>query len=300
MPTFSLFVSKLSFEGLRDCLVDRFIEQIELYNDVRIAFQKDGRSVYRTTDIYDAPLWGDKDYEGIAYEKPSPIPHDHKKVFMKLIDRAKDSVLSEEELLDIFYETEEDVISILAVSPPDSVAPIQQIESERKAQLHFRFFVGKYPVSEEQFAFEVERLFDKIVFTTEIENCLRTLEGGLDKFSVSIIRALEHLNDSFPQYHLPTQRKASLKRLSSESGFETTPEGNPSAERKKELSFLFDVPNENGDVVDTKCIYCEPHMKFSRSDASGDSHHYVNRLYFREQHPDFPGRLLIGHIGEHI
>ena len=48
-------------------------------------------------------------------------------------------------------------------------------------------------------------------------------------------------------------------------------------------------------------ICCEPHLKLSKSDNTGDNTYYFNRIYFHEGRNNISeSRILIGHIGEHL
>ncbi len=123
---------------------------------------------------------------------------------------------------------------------------------------------------------------------------LRGLEGGLEKFAGSIIYNLIQLNDNFRSYYNPSNRIETLKLFSSGCNVEATPEGN--ASKKPVLTFEFIDGNSNRVPV---C--CEPHLKLSRSDSTGDTHFYFNRIYFHEGKPNVDGgKILVAHIGNHL
>ena len=103
------------------------------------------------------------------------------------------------------------------------------------------------------------------------------------------------MNDDFSLCFNPSNIVDSLREFTSICGYETTNEGN--IKRKEDLTFDF-VDNEGNQ----ESIYCEPHIKLSKSDNKGDTHYYFNRIYFHVGgYPNVAnGNSMIGHIGNHL
>lgn len=58
---------------------------------------------------------------------------------------------------------------------------------------YHRLFLAQYPINENNFYREIKKYFPQIYFHPSVENSLRRLEGGLDKFAEPIIHNLIQL-----------------------------------------------------------------------------------------------------------
>lgn len=150
--------------------------------------------------------------------------------------------------------------------------------------------------SAEEFHRQCRNVFPTLIFSNEFPNCLKTFDGNLSDFTGEIIKALSALADLMPQCMLIQNPAERLPTFSSNSGFETTMEGNSA--RKGALTFEF--VKRLGEGCKKVDVVCEPHMKMSDSSKEGDSKYYQHRLYFSSgNHAEFPGCILVGHIGAH-
>lgn len=299
MPQFSLFISAASFSGTGDFSKKEFNIKTEELNEARLYFKDCNKLYHRLNEIYDTPIWQGHDFAALVHAPESPLDRDHKAILSKLIDRAKDSELTEAQFYRNATPTPKDVWSLLTTKSINNLPSDQHINSYKSAVQHLRHFTGIFHGTEDEFAEEITILFNKIKFSNDIATSLSTLEGGLEKFSKTIIYILSHLNDEFIHYYAPSKRADSIQMLASNLKIETTLDKNHSARQKAKLTFEFDKINISGTSPESTMIYCEPHCKLLKSDVAGDSHPYFNRIYFRETHDEFPGYLLIGHIGKH-
>ena len=103
---------------------------------------------------------------------------------------------------------------------------------------------------------------------------------------------------SFKEFIIERNLPETLKLFSAACNVEATLEGD--AKRKKALTFIFSWIIKDDKVI-TREVCCEPHLKISKSDNTGDTEFYFNRIYFHLEIPGFADdKILVGHIGGHL
>ena len=111
---------------------------------------------------------------------------------------------------------------------------------------------------------------------------------------------MKALNDDFRKYQKePYSRIETLREFSTGCNLdeEASNQGNIKAKPLLTFSFVYFVKNES----QNEKICCEPHLKLCKSDNIGDNTYHFNRIYFHEGKKHIAeGRILIGHIGEHL
>lgn len=158
-----------------------------------------------------------------------------------------------------------------------------------------RHFLGKYPNSE-IFIDECSKYFPNLYFHQRNNKAVQEI---IECFSVSIVKHLGFLNDTFFTYRKRTFQNETVKyqTLTSECNLEADAASKDNNDFKDKLTFEF--VNSNGIV---EYIICYPHLRLCRSDNyPGDSHYYQHRIYFHEGISRIQmGKILIGHIGTHL
>lgn len=298
MTQFSFYLLNLSFRVPDGLLLQDLQNSIEqLSEDCEFIRQYD-ETIYRHASIYEECLWLNYQILDILYNPiyADLIGRDYYYMLQTIIDRATETAIDNDIVLVMLDAHEKhQVHGLLCLHEVPQVDSRYCVYNRNDWFAFHRYFLGYYPISEDWFAASCRKYFPKLHFHTDISSTLRTLKnGGLENFSQTIVRGLSCLNDVFDDCRIPNNIPATLKQFSSRSGFETSNEGD--AQRRNELSFSF--VNNQGLV---ESVYCEPHLKISKSDKPGDSHFYFNRIYFHPGKENIVhGNVLIGHIGGHL
>lgn len=212
-----------------------------------------------------------------------------------IIDRSTETALTNDEIIELLPEHDQDLVNgLLCLHNIDAeVVPSEHlVYSENDWRQFHRHFLGIYPGDPSYFLRECGKCYPNLYLHHRNEQSLTTFKGGHGRFACKIRDALAYLNDVFLQ-HLSGDIPKSLRAFSVASGFETSNEGD--AGRKK--NFTFEFARIAGG---SSSICCEPHIKLTKSDASGDSEFYFYRIYFHPGTPDIAGGKILGHIGEHL
>lgn len=145
----------------------------------------------------------------------------------------------------------------------------------------------------EEFLSECRQAFPNFAFSSRFPDCLGTFKGDLNDFIAVVVSALVSLANDMPECMKQPTTHECMKAFTAMSGFETSMEGD--ADRKDTLTFQFKTDDR---IIK---ILCEPHIKLHCSARAGDTEYYFHRIYFSSaEHADFEGKMLIGHIGEHL
>lgn len=303
-----LFLFNSSFTYKDDLTIDNLIEQIkELNNTIKdikehnSKFKINEDRIYKNDSIYYLEIYKNYTISNFLFnpEIPIRIPHDIKKTFMILLDRANTSNLNEQEVVDLVkLNTRSNLngLLILHLINLDEIEIDSKVIIKTKEQWYkfHRSFLAENPIDETNFYNESRKYFTQINFHPNVEISLRRLEGDLEKFAGSIIYNLTQLNDKFNSYRNKYDLVETLRRFSSECDVDASLEGN--ASKKPALTYEFTVENSK-----RVSVCCEPHLKLSESDSTGDTHFYYNRIYFHDGKPNIDeGKILVAHIGNHL
>ena len=294
----SSFIDKdgMSLDVFRDNLKDvqKIIQHI---NEIGNQFQRDKDQVFIYNGIYGITIFenttiGEFLYSGTSFRKL----RDEKRVLRAILDRAKHVDLIEEEILDILRNDSDNLIGLLCLHPTnvDGINNKLVVKTKKHWDDFHRHFLSKNPVDESNFYRESQKYFTNIYYHKNVETSLKRLEGGLEKFAETIVYNLTQLNDNFSDINNPLDRIRTLREFSSICKVDASAEG----DTRRRSSLTFEFIDENLNPIS---IYCEPHLKLSSNDLSGDTHFYFNRIYFHEGKPDVEkGKILVAHIGKHL
>lgn len=243
-------------------------EKIKSFNDV----------VFKDSCIYNIPLVDDKTICDILFVTNVEFNQNYKVMLSNIIDRAKN--LNNEECQDIGL---------------NKIAGKNIIYTEYELMEYYYSLIEQIFI-ENDFYECATKYFVKLKIHTRIKDSLKTLQGdGLRAFAKDIVKSLKHLEKDFKEIlEESSELTEALQKFSTILGIETSLEGN--VRRKSFFTFTFN--ENNGTEID---ICCEPHIKISKSSIPGDGVFYTNRLYFYQGREDVEnGKILIGHIGEHL
>lgn len=297
MTVFDFYLLNISFRAPEGLELDSLRDSIEQLSSDCEFIREHGERIFRHSSIYEETLWGEYLVMDALYipEASNEMGRDHHYMLQVIIDHATKTELQNDEIVELLDSHTSDLVNgLLCLHEVEDIDRRYCVYNRNDWFEFHRYFLGVYPISEEYFADRCPVYFPELHFHPEIANSLDTLHGGLSQFSNEIVHCLTSLNDLFSQHLIPNNIPESLRRFTTACGIETTNEGD--ARRRRDLSFTFINHEEQEESV-----YCEPHMKISSSDQSGDHHHYHNRIYFhpgKEKIAD--GKILIGHIGTHL
>lgn len=283
-------------------LEDLGMEIEELY--ITIQHIKEQRDCHIVEDrvlkyegIYDLMIYQNYTISEFLYV-PKIVSPDIKKALGFIIDRsARDCRMSEAEVISLISNNDSSnlngLLCLYSIHKPGEINITQFIKTKIDWYKFHRSFLAKYPIDEQNFYNEIKKYFPKIYFHPDVEIALRGLNGGLGRFANMIIHNLTQLNDCFKNFK-PSNRTETLNLFSRLCNVVATLEGDAS----RKHVFTRNFKDENSNIFP---ICCEPHLKLDRSDSSGDTHNYSNRIYFHEGRPNIEeGRILVAHIGKHL
>lgn len=261
-----------------DALVGRLEALLALDSELREA----GYAIHKEDGLYEAEVLPGLALWQVLYESPEGVGRDMQRLLMVTIDTTVTTTLAELEALGAVGE-----LGPWAEDRARSIDALKMWIDVLREQIR------TYQGDRDGFLLECRKAFPDFVFSTRFPDCLGTFEGDLNDFIAVVLSALVSLATDMPECMEQPTTQACMKAFTAMSGFETSMEGD--ADRKDMLTFQF--ASKDGTIR----ILCEPHIKLHCSARAGDTKHYFHRIYFSSaEHPDFKGKTLIGHIGEHL
>lgn len=211
----------------------------------------------------------------------------------KIVDKSEQTTLTSEEVKILLTEhTENQAFGLLCLHKTDFVEEQYLVYDTRNWLIFHRYFLGIYPKNSHFFFSECQKYFPALFFHQRNEE---TLQRIFPDFVKKIIYHLACLNDHFREirdtnHFLPD----ALKTLSIFCKLDEYASLEGDAKRKKDLTF--DFPNAKNEW---EKVCCEPHLKLCRNDR--EQEYFYHRIYFHEGKENIAeGKILIGHIGEHL
>ncbi len=261
-----------------EALVGRLDALLVLDRELREA----GYAIHKEDGLYEADVLPGLALWQILFESPAGISRDMQRLLMLAVDTTVTTTVTELEALGAVGE-----LGPWAEDTARSINALKRWIEVLREQLK------TYQGNGEGFLLECHQAFPDFVFSNGFPDCLGTFKGDLNDFVAVIVSALVSLADDMPECMEQPTTQACMKAFSAKSGYETSMEGN--ADRKDALTFQF--VGKDGTIR----ILCEPHIKLHCSARAGDSEYYFHRIYFSSaEHAEFEGKMLIGHIGEHL
>lgn len=227
------------------------------------------------------------------------IDRDVRVSLQKIIIESENTDISSQEVKEILISkhSNDTCHGLIAFHEVKDIKPEYQIIYNINGWLEFRrYFLGIYPGNANFFIDECIKYFPNLFFHSKNKDTVNTI---LHNCAKKIIYNLTALNDFLREAQKDaSNRTEALEKLSiiAELDEVASLEGNASRKRDLTLSFL----NKENEMED---VCCEPHLKLCYNDNyPGDSSYATNRrIYFHEGKPNIQeGKILIGHIGEHL
>ena len=298
MTEFEFFLCDLSFEEPQNLTIEVLRNRIEQLSSDCDFIRSNDEVIFRANSVYEVMFfgeWGIMDMYSPEFQEL--IGRDHSFMLQTIIDHSTTTDHDSQTIIGLLANHSEEIGNgLICLHGVQDIDPLYCVYQRNDWYQFHRYFLGLYPINEDNFIQGCSTYFPKLDFQSEIASSLRSLEGGgLNNFARVICHCLSKLIDDFPACFIPSNVVNSLIRFSTICGYETTNEGN--INRRADLSFSFE--NNSGDSIS---VYCEPHIKLSRSDRTGDSHHYQNRIYFHVggRQDIAEGKVLVAHIGGHL
>ncbi len=257
----------------------------------------------RYSSIFDEFIYPDISVLDFLYTPNSTkqiFDRDSINALQNIIEKAEETTFSNTEIIDFLDNHDENcaygLLCLHHIAEIDEIAINQSyLVYNRQNWLAFkRHFLGLYPRDTAYFYSEASKYFPELYLH---ERNIEEMKPIYDNFVKRIIYHLGCLNDSFHKYKTePYERIQTLKAFSSLLDDEATNQGG----NRNKAVMTFDFPIKDDKVFESIC--CEPHMKLCHSDNyRGDGKYYQHRIYFHEGKPNIQnGKILVGHIGEHL
>ncbi len=295
------YLLEASFRAESDMNVADLEEAIKLFAEDYQAIKNAGDKIYKHEGIYDVELLPKQTIVDVLYTPENTLfSKSVKKFLLQVIDHSKSTNLTNEEIIELINFQEQEnlcetkeahgLLGLLKI--PQEIQDVYVVYNKRNWYEFHKYFLSKFPCEPAYFIDECNKYFPNLYLHERNKETMSQMEGVWHNFVQQILYCLACLNDTFPKYLKDRdkyQRIDALVKFSSETGIETSPQGN--AKQKQDMTFEFSG----------KDICCEPHMKLSKSDTKGDTIFYFNRVYFHEGSENIHnGKILIGHIGKHI
>ena len=294
------YLNDKSFEykqGLTKFGLEELIKDLaENYDFIR---QYETEIIFKHNSIYEMLIFQNISVAEFLYNPDfkKDFNRDTIKFLRLIVDASKTTKYKASYVTDVLLHehTSDTLYGLICLNQIEGTEEKYLIYNKQNWLAFHRYFLGLYPGSENNFIEECRKYFPALFFHERNKKAIKRL---LPQFTNTILFHLSMLNDEFYKYKTnPYNRIETLKRFSIACHLhqEASTEGN--ASRKITLSFEF-INNEGQSVR----ICCEPHLKLCRSDSyPGDCEFYFYRIYFHEGQENIQnGRILIGHIGEHL
>jgi len=256
------------------------INRLELLLEVDCDLRDAGYTVHKEEGLYEAEVVPGLAFCQVLYESYNEIDRDMQRLLQLAIDTAVSTALN----------TVEGLGAVGELGPWKGGQ--RCVDTLGHWIAHLREHLKTYQGGPEGFFPECCMAFPDFVFSSNFPNCLGTFKGSFTDFIVEIVSALASLSNKMPECMEQPTTYECMKAFTAMSGYETSMEGD--AERKDALTFEF-IGKEGA-----LRIVCVPHIKLDRSARAGDTEYYFHRIYFSTEQAEFPGKTLIGHIGEHL
>jgi hypothetical protein len=298
MPRFEFYLHDLSFQYQEGITLPQLHERIEhLASDCQVIREQGKETIFRCDSIYEISIFKQQSIMDVIWPNTELLGRDQRLYLQLVIDHSTSTTLSNDEIIELLTEHDEDLVNgLLCLHRIESalIPDEHLVYSENDWRKFHRHFLGVYPATPNYFLQECGKCFPHLHFHERNGHTLGSFKEGYTVFARTIVKALGYLNDDFRRYLNTGDVPGSLKAFSSVSGFETTNEG----ELSRKPSFTFDFTSSTGNV---ESVCCEPHIKISRSDSAGDNTFYFYRIYFHFGKASISeGRILVGHIGAHL
>lgn len=279
-------------------------EKIQLLaNDfIEIRRYKETNRLFVHPDIYEVRFINNQTISDLLYN--DSVSNDHldrdSRVQLKkiILETEITSYTTEEVKYVLLPESNQDIChGLIGFNAVNDINPEFQVVYDLNGWRHFRrHYLGRYPKNGLFFVTECSKYFPNLFIHPRNND---VVEEILFECSQRLVFHLSALNDIFHYLDIKgLTRTQVLEQFSVQAKLDETASLEGNASRKPALTFDFVNIKE-----ETEKVCCEPHLKLCYSDKyPGDSSYSTTRrVYFHEGKTDIQeGRILIGHIGNHL
>lgn len=223
------------------------------------------------------------------------IDRDVYNALQKIIVESTTTDHNSEDILRILpNHTESICYGLLAFHPLEGLDLSYQIVYNLQGWYEFRrYYLGVYPKNADFYIEECIKYFPKLFFHPRNKISVKPILSDCPK---KIVYHLTALNDEFNSIDKTNlNRTQVLETFSREAQLDEIASLEGHAARKEDFTFIF-MNNKGQD----ESVCCEPHLKLCFSDTN-TSYSNDRRIYFHEGVENISdGKILIGHIGNHL
>lgn len=282
-----------------DVIADKLYQlAVDLTN---IRNHKEENKIFVHPRIYEVEFYNGITISDLLNSPPGTYPEIDKEIITQLktiLWEAAETEYSAVEILENFAEEDDEDIcfGVIAFSVIDDLPNSHQVVYGLQDWYEFRrYYVAKYPQSEEFFIDEMNKYLPNVYLHDRNKASIKPIfKTCVNK----IVYHLTQLNTIFPKYKSRTglNRSERLIQFSTEAQLDEVASLEGDASRKPNFTFLF--KNDLGNDI---LVCCEPHMKLPYSDNDNNQYSTNRRIYFHEGNSDIEnGNILVGHIGNHL
>jgi hypothetical protein len=295
------YIVNYSFRCPENVTVEVLEEKIKLLSEdyLYIRQYKETDKILVHPSIYEECIYEDLTISDFLYSRKwkKYFDRDTQEYLRIIIDHSEETALVLDEILEVLLpeHSEQEVHALLCLHQVEGIDE-QFLVYHKNNWLGFhRHFLGLYQKDVTHYFKECVKYFPYLYFHERNE---ATIDEIFPDFVKKIIYHLAALNDEFEKYKNKEkyQRIETLKTFSIACKLDQEASNQGDSKYKKYLTFDFLTTDNKSEA-----ICCEPHLKLRKSDNDGDSEFYFHRIYFHEGKENIAeGRILIGHIGEHL
>jgi hypothetical protein len=298
----TFYIIDKSFEQNLSLTIKEIEEKIRLLagDFVYIRKYKNTNKLFVHPDIYNVLFFNKISISDLLNNEEIANRHldrDIRVSLKKIIWESELTTHTTQEVIDklVNEHNEECCYGLIGFNYLEGISQDLQIVYNLKGWFSFkRHYLKLYPKNEIFFIEECKKYFPNLLFHDRNKITIKEI---LKDFSETIISHLGFLNDRFRESQDGLRnRQETLTHFSINCNLATHASLEGNAARKSK--FTYDFFSSKGEK---RTICCEPHLKLSHNERSGDTEFYFHRIYFHEGVSDFEeNKILIGHIGKHL
>ncbi|MBF0465564.1 MAG: hypothetical protein HQK88_03015 [Nitrospirae bacterium] len=290
-----------SFKNINNLTIEELGEKIYDFFELCDNIKDSGDEIFKSNSIYEEQFFDNYALYEIMYkERGIALKPEHKRALLKLDHITKTSFNDVQMTEQLNETTESNLYGLLCfnrIETPDKIDSRLLISVQQDWYSFHRYYLYIFYISEESFFERCRKYFPELFFHERNRYALKTLSGGLELFSETIVSHLEKLNDEFRKYYNYQSIAQSIDKIIQAFCSANNIKGSLQGENHDQLYFEF----YNTQTKTLEKICCDPHLKLRTPDRPGNTQRYENRIYFHQGKKGVQGgKILIGHIGEHL
>lgn len=291
----SFYITKETFieDSLSMSELVRFMAFLNI--ETRKICSHEGNKLYVCSDIYQSIRWRGHQLSEV-WSSNCSIDNDLKSILVQVLYERSSTIETPSDSI-VYGDADSSSSSgLITVRNRPNVCRYAQIFPKRPWYNFVLDYLYRNPSPDgPSFIDDVNQIMDNLYC---IPRNKETICKIYDNFKIAILTHLSALNTHFRDAQKDSKNRSdALLRFTILCGLPENASLEGDATRKKDITFNFE---DQRNV--TVSLYFEPHLKLCYSDRyPGDTKYYYNRIYFFEgDHNMFGGKIIVGHIGEHL